>query len=118
MRNQQIKIFGIALAPIAWLIGVEWGDAIAFGSLIGTKVVTNEFVAYIQLSGSIAAETLSPKTIVTFPLLHDKAVSRSSAQTRKSLRESRRCERRSVRISRHSQEIPKKHESQPGSQET
>ena len=43
-------IFGWVLAPIAWLIGVPWQDAGTVGSLIGQKVVINEFVAYLQLA--------------------------------------------------------------------
>lgn len=43
-------IFGFVLAPIAWVIGVPWQDAGVVGSLIGQKVVINEFVAYLQLS--------------------------------------------------------------------
>jgi CNT family concentrative nucleoside transporter len=44
-------LLGYVLAPIAWIIGVPWEDANAVGSLIGTKVVLNEFFAYNQLSG-------------------------------------------------------------------
>ncbi len=43
-------IFGFVLAPIAWVIGVPWEDAMVVGSLIGQKVVINEFVAYMQLA--------------------------------------------------------------------
>jgi len=43
-------IFGYVLAPVAWLIGVPWEDAGTVGSLIGQKVVINEFVAYLQLA--------------------------------------------------------------------
>ncbi len=43
-------VFGFVLAPIAWLIGVPWQDAGVVGSLIGQKVVINEFVAYLQLA--------------------------------------------------------------------
>ncbi|MCR6662855.1 MAG: NupC/NupG family nucleoside CNT transporter [Luteimonas sp.] len=43
-------IFGWVLAPVAWLIGVPWQDAGTVGSLIGQKVVINEFVAYLQLA--------------------------------------------------------------------
>jgi CNT family concentrative nucleoside transporter len=43
-------ILGYLLAPIAWVIGVPWQDATTVGSLIGQKVVINEFVAYLQLA--------------------------------------------------------------------
>jgi CNT family concentrative nucleoside transporter len=64
------EIFGWTLAPMAWLIGVPWADAIHFGSLLGTKVVLNEFVAYLGLAENIEAGLLSTKTIVmaTFAL--------------------------------------------------
>jgi hypothetical protein len=39
------KIFGIVFAPVAWLMGVPWKDA-AIGNLLGTRLVTNEFVAF------------------------------------------------------------------------
>ncbi|MEO6519046.1 MAG: nucleoside transporter C-terminal domain-containing protein [Pseudoxanthomonas sp.] len=43
-------LFGYVLAPIAWVIGVPWQDATTVGSLIGQKIVLNEFVAYLQLA--------------------------------------------------------------------
>ncbi len=57
------NLFGYVLSPIAWLIGVPWQDANTVGSLIGQKVVINEFVAYLQLAdivnGKVAGVTLS-----------------------------------------------------------
>ena len=63
-------ILGWLFFPIAWLIGVPLQDCLEFGSLIGTKLVLNEFVAYLDLSTLIGANTLSPKTITmaTFAL--------------------------------------------------
>lgn len=46
-------ILGYLLAPLAWVIGVPWQDATVVGSLIGQKVVINEFVAYLQLADII-----------------------------------------------------------------
>lgn len=43
-------ILGYVLAPVAWVIGIEWKDAVVAGGLIGQKVVLNEFIAYLQLS--------------------------------------------------------------------
>ncbi|MBI5365304.1 MAG: NupC/NupG family nucleoside CNT transporter [Planctomycetes bacterium] len=46
------RMFGWALSPVAWLIGVNgWHDCNLFGGLLGTMVSTNEFVAYSQLQG-------------------------------------------------------------------
>jgi CNT family concentrative nucleoside transporter len=67
-------IFGYALAPIAWVIGTPWQDATTVGSLIGQKVVINEFVAYLQLAeivnGKVAGVTLTEqgKLIATYAL--------------------------------------------------
>ena len=67
-------IFGYVLAPIAWVIGVPWQDANTVGSLIGQKVVINEFVAYLQLAdivnGKVAGVALSDqgKLIATYAL--------------------------------------------------
>ncbi|MGY0505265.1 NupC/NupG family nucleoside CNT transporter [Luteimonas sp. e5] len=44
------NLLGWALAPLAWVIGVPWQDASTVGGLIGTKVVLNEFVAYVRLA--------------------------------------------------------------------
>ncbi len=43
-------LLGYVLAPIAWVIGTPWADANVVGSLIGQKVVINEFVAYTELA--------------------------------------------------------------------
>ena len=43
------KIFGIVFAPVAWVMGVPWKDASAIGDLLGTRLVLNEFVAFLKL---------------------------------------------------------------------
>jgi len=62
------QMFGWVLAPVAWSMGVPWRDAGQIGSLLGTRMVLNEFVAYSQL-GPLKAG-LDPKsfTIATFAL--------------------------------------------------
>ncbi|MFO1493795.1 MAG: nucleoside transporter C-terminal domain-containing protein [Lysobacterales bacterium] len=50
-------ILGYVLAPLAWVIGVPWQDATVVGSLIGQKVVINEFVAYLQLADIVNGNT-------------------------------------------------------------
>jgi CNT family concentrative nucleoside transporter len=42
-------IFGLVFAPISWLLGVAWKDAIVVGNLLGTRMVLNEFVAFVRL---------------------------------------------------------------------
>src|SRR5699024_5895839 len=63
-------ILGWLLAPLAFLVGVPWADAVSMGGLLGTKVVLNEFVAYTKLSTMVANGVLNPKTITmaTFAL--------------------------------------------------
>jgi CNT family concentrative nucleoside transporter len=58
-------ILGWLLAPLAWVMGVPWSDAAEVGSLLGVKTVLNEFVAYLQLAGSLGAgTTLEPRSVV------------------------------------------------------
>jgi CNT family concentrative nucleoside transporter len=45
------RIFGWIFAPIVWLYGVPWDQAPTAGALMGDKMVLNEFVAYLKLSG-------------------------------------------------------------------
>ncbi|HEY6059711.1 MAG TPA: nucleoside transporter C-terminal domain-containing protein [Gemmatimonadales bacterium] len=61
-------VLGWIFAPIAWVMGVPWHDSGTIGSLLGTRMVLNEFIAYSQL-GPLRA-TLSPVsfTIATFAL--------------------------------------------------
>ena len=63
-------ILGVLLAPVAWAVGVPTADITTFGSLLGTKVIANEFVAYTQLADALGAGSLQPKTVVmaTFAL--------------------------------------------------
>ena len=67
-------MLGYLLAPIAWVIGTPWQDATTVGSLIGTKIVLNEFVAYVNLSdilqGKVAGTQLTEqgRLIATYAL--------------------------------------------------
>ncbi|ASM51796.1 concentrative nucleoside transporter, CNT family [Pseudoalteromonas espejiana DSM 9414] len=62
------EILGYVFAPVAWLLGVPWDEAIIAGSFIGQKLVVNEFVAYLDFINY--RDTLSAHTqaIVTFAL--------------------------------------------------
>ena len=57
------------MAPVAWLMGIPWKEAPVAGSLMGTKTVLNELLAYLELS-SLAEGTLSPKStlIITYAM--------------------------------------------------
>ena len=67
-------LLGFLLAPLAWIIGVPWHEASTVGGLIGTKVVLNEFVAYVQLGeilrGNVDGVSLGPQgtLIATYAL--------------------------------------------------
>jgi CNT family concentrative nucleoside transporter len=43
------QLFAIVFAPIAWLLGVSWKDCATIGQLLGERLVTNEFIAFIDL---------------------------------------------------------------------
>ncbi len=64
------KILGWGFAPIAWLIGIPSEDIFTVGSMLGYKIVANEFVAYLQLADIMQAGTISQKsiTMATFAL--------------------------------------------------
>ncbi len=55
------RIFGWVLSPLAWLIGIPWGEAGIGGQLLGTKVVLNELKAYLDLAG-LKAGALSERS--------------------------------------------------------
>jgi len=57
-------LFGLVLQYLAYGIGVPWQDALNFGSLIGTKVVLNEFVAYLDLTTIIKAHAMTEKGMI------------------------------------------------------
>lgn len=57
---------GYLFAPFAWLIGIEAGDCLAAGELLGKKMVANEFVSYVQLSQWLqpgSGVELSPRSV-------------------------------------------------------
>ena len=58
------QIFGWIFSPIAWVMGVPWSEAAAFGNLLGTKIAVNEFVGYIELIGARDSGALSPRSVV------------------------------------------------------
>ena len=59
-------ILGYVFAPIAWLMGIPWNEALISGKLLGIKTALNEFVAYQELS-QIESGILSQKSmLITF----------------------------------------------------
>lgn len=64
-------ILGFLFAPVAAAIGADWNDVLGLGQLLGTRMVANEFVAYLQLGGMTTGENaLGPKSVflATFAL--------------------------------------------------
>lgn len=58
-------IFGVVYAPIAWLIGIDYGHLLQSGQLLGTRTVLNEFVSFLQLGQMKANGTLTdPRTVI------------------------------------------------------
>ena len=63
------RLLGLIMAPITWLMGIPWSEAHLSGSLMGTKTVLNEFLAYLDLAG-IPEGALSERTrlIMTYAM--------------------------------------------------
>jgi CNT family concentrative nucleoside transporter len=61
-------VLGVIFSPIAWLIGIPWHDCSAIGNLLGTRMVTNELVAFSQLGPQRTALDPRSFTIATFAL--------------------------------------------------
>ncbi len=56
------EILGFVFAPVAWIIGVPWGEALQAGSFIGQKTIVNEFIGFEALTS--AAGDLSERTFI------------------------------------------------------
>ncbi|MGD8913915.1 MAG: nucleoside transporter C-terminal domain-containing protein [Candidatus Thiodiazotropha sp.] len=63
------RLLGWLMAPLAWLMGIPWSEAITAGSLLGTKTVLNELLAYLELA-RLPADALSERSrlILTYAL--------------------------------------------------
>ena len=55
------RLLGYLMAPVCWLMGLPWPQAITAGSLMGTKTVLNELIAYVDLS-KLGTEALDPRS--------------------------------------------------------
>ena len=62
------RLLGWFFSPIAWLIGIPWPEAGIAGSLLGTKLVLNELVAYIQLSEVSPLLSENSRVVMVFAL--------------------------------------------------
>ncbi len=63
------RVLGWLMAPIVWLMGIPWSEAVSAGALMGTKTVLNELIAYLDLA-RLPAGALSPRSelIMTYAL--------------------------------------------------
>jgi len=55
------RLLGYVMAPVCWLMGLPWPQAVTAGSLMGTKTVLNELIAYVELS-KLGSEALDPRS--------------------------------------------------------
>jgi CNT family concentrative nucleoside transporter len=55
------RMLGYAMAPICWLMGLPWNEAVTAGSLMGIKTILNELIAYVELS-KLGPEALNPRS--------------------------------------------------------
>jgi CNT family concentrative nucleoside transporter len=55
------RVFGWLFAPVVWLYGVPWNEAPLAGSLLGTKTILNELIAYINLA-ALPVNALDPRS--------------------------------------------------------
>lgn len=55
------RLLGHLMAPVCWLMGLPWPQAITAGSLMGTKTVLNELIAYVDLS-KLGPDALDPRS--------------------------------------------------------
>jgi concentrative nucleoside transporter, CNT family len=54
------RMLGLIMAPVCWLMGVPWPEAVTAGTLMGLKTVLNEFIAYLELA-KLPADALDPR---------------------------------------------------------
>jgi CNT family concentrative nucleoside transporter len=62
------RILGWLLAPLAWIMGIQWNDAPTVGMLLGKKTILNEFLAYLDLVSFKKALSARSFTIATYAL--------------------------------------------------
>lgn len=55
------RVLGLIMAPVVWLIGIPWSEALTAGSLMGTKTILNELIAYIDMA-NLPSGALSDKS--------------------------------------------------------
>jgi CNT family concentrative nucleoside transporter len=61
-------VLGYCFRPLAFLLGVPWGETLTAGSLIGQKLVFNEFVAFVAFTDQMEVLSDHTRAVVTFAL--------------------------------------------------
>jgi CNT family concentrative nucleoside transporter len=63
------RMLGYLMAPLVWLVGIPWSEAMTAGALMGTKTVLNELIAYVDMAtlptGALSARS---RIIMTYAL--------------------------------------------------
>ena len=57
------RVLGWVFAPVVWLYGVPAADAVTAGGLMGTKIVLNELISYLNMA-NLPSGTLTPRTVM------------------------------------------------------
>ncbi len=55
------RLLGYVMAPVCWLMGIPWTQAVTAGGLMGIKTILNELIAYVELA-KLPAEALDPRS--------------------------------------------------------
>jgi concentrative nucleoside transporter, CNT family len=55
------RLLGYAMAPLCWLLGIPWQEAMTAGALMGIKTILNEFIAYVELA-KLPADALDARS--------------------------------------------------------
>ena len=55
------RLLGLVMAPVCWLMGIPWSQAVTAGSLMGIKTVLNELIAYLELA-KLPADALDARS--------------------------------------------------------
>ena len=62
------QMLGVVFKPVAFLLGISWEEAGVAGSLIGQKLVLNEFIAFVGFADNAAVLSEHSKAVITFAL--------------------------------------------------
>ena len=59
------RVAGWLFAPLAWLMGLDWNEAVISGRYLGVKTVLNEFIAYLRLAAGAPDELSAHARLIT-----------------------------------------------------